>query len=46
MGKTLASTFTLAHIQCGTMNLDIYPCGYQFVRMNLCVLNCNIGARV
>ena len=37
MGKTLGSTFTLAHIQFGIMNLGIYPCGYEFVGMNLWV---------
>jgi len=45
MGKTLGSTFTLARIQFGIMNLCIYPCAYEFVHMNLCVCICNIGAR-
>jgi len=45
MGKTLGSTFTLARIQFGIMNLCIYHCAYEFVRMNLCVCICNIGAR-
>jgi len=45
MGKTLACTFTLARIQFGIMNLCIYPCAYEFVRKNLCVCICNIGAR-
>jgi len=45
MGKTLVSTFTWARIQLGIMNLCIYPCGYEFVRMNLCICICNIGAR-
>jgi len=45
MGKTLGSTFTLPGIQFGITNLCIYPCAYEFVRMNLCVYICNIGAR-
>jgi len=45
MGKTLVSTFTLARIQFGIMNLYIYPCAYEFVCMNLCVCICNICAR-
>jgi len=45
MGKTLGSTFTLAPIQFGIMNLCIYPCAYEFGLMNLCVCICNIGAR-
>jgi len=44
MGKTLGATFTLARIQFGIMNLYIYACAYQFVRMNLCVCICNIAA--
>ena len=37
MGRTLGSTFTLARIQFGIMNLCIYPGAYEFVRMNLCL---------
>jgi len=46
IGKILASTFTLARIQFGTMNLCIYSCAYEFVHMNLCIYICNIGAKV
>jgi len=45
MGKILSSTFTLVRIQFGIMNLCIYPCAYEFVRMNFCVCIWNIGAR-
>jgi len=45
MGKTLGSTFTLARIHFGIMNLYIYLCAYELVRMNLYVCLCNIGAR-
>jgi len=45
MGKTLGSTFTLVRIQFGIMNLCIYPCAHEFMRMNLWVCICNIGAR-
>jgi len=37
MGKTVASTLTLARIQFGIMNLCIDPCAYEFVHMNLCL---------
>jgi len=40
MGKTLGSTFTLARIQFGIMNLCKYPCAYEFVRINLCLSIC------
>jgi len=45
MVKTLDSTFTLARIQFGIINLCIYSCAYEFVGITLCICICNIGAR-